>query len=95
MGDSATIGPTPIEIQPPLDFHYIDDERVSAIYSEVEPDLIESKRTISNGSKTEVEGGVDAYAASLKAGASKSAQQATEYERSEFSVDRPGSTTNH
>jgi hypothetical protein len=83
-----TAKPSPSEIFPPVDFHYLDSTRVNGLYSEIEPDLIETERSISLSKKLAGSASVEAGAASLKGEAAKETEETSKFERSDASAER-------
>jgi len=78
----------PPQIRPPIDFFYIDDARVNDIFGELEPDLIETQRTISSTKKLGGSAGVEIGRAALKGEIAKEGQEESKYERGESSAKR-------
>ena len=78
----------PPQILPPIDFFYIDDTHVNDVFGEMEPELIETQRTIS--SKKEISGsaGLRVGPADMKGEITKEGQESSKYERSESSAKR-------
>src|SRR5712692_6561288 len=75
-------------IRVPVDFHYLDSERVKALYNEIEQDLVEQQRTV--GSTGTVTGKVGGKAGPVEGeiGASKQQNSSSTYQRPEFSPER-------
>jgi hypothetical protein len=80
----ADKGWTPPVIETPVDFRYLDKDRVSALYSEVESEFPEKERTVSS----EHSGELTLGAAASKAELSGKATQTTSYERQNLSPER-------
>jgi hypothetical protein len=78
----------PPQILPPIDFFYIDDARVKDVFSEMEPELIETQRTISSKKTLGGSAGVEMGPAALKGEITKEGQESSKYERSENSAKR-------
>ena len=87
-----TLNQTPLSspnlIQIPVDFHYLDTSRVNGIYSEIEPELIETQRTVAASKKSAGSAEVTAGPASLKGEKSSEKQETSKFERSESSAER-------
>ena len=78
----------PPQISAPIDFFYLDSARVDEIFSEMEPELIETQRTISSDSRIGGSASVNAGPASLKGDASKKKQESSTYTRGRSSAER-------
>lgn len=78
----------PPQILPPIDFFYIDDARVNDVFGEMEPELIETQRTISSKKKLGGSASVEMGPASLKGEIAKERQESSKYERSDSSAKR-------
>jgi hypothetical protein len=76
------------EITAPVDFHYIDSSQVSGLYSEIEPELVETERSVSAGKKVAGSASVGAGAANLKAETSGEHQETSKYERIDATAER-------
>jgi hypothetical protein len=75
-------------IYAPVDFIYVDGDRVAQIYSEIEPELVEQRRILSTEKKSGESVGIEVGGATLKAEASKRGQATSEYQRSESTASR-------
>lgn len=82
-----SVAPHPA-IQVPVDFHYLDSERVKALYNEIEQELVEQQRTV--GSTGTMSGKVGGKAGAVEAeiGGSKQQNSSSTYQRLEFSPER-------
>jgi hypothetical protein len=80
----ADKGWTPPVIETPVDFRYLDKDRISALYSEVESEFPEKERTVSS----EHSGDLTLGTAASKAELSGKATQTTSYERQNLSPQR-------
>jgi hypothetical protein len=75
-------------IQVPVDFHYLDSERVKGLYNEIEQDLVEQQRTVaSTGTVTGKIGG-KAGPIEGEIGGSKQQNSSSTYQRLEFSPEK-------
>jgi hypothetical protein len=66
------------EIEPPIDFHYLDQQRINSLYSELTPEMEESERKVS--ARTLAGGKVGASSGSINGEISASKEAATESE---------------
>jgi hypothetical protein len=82
---SATLNPS---IQVPVDFHYLDSERVKSLYNEIEQDLVEQQRTVGNAGTTTGKIGGKAGPIEGEIGGSKQQNSSSTYQRLEFSPER-------
>ena len=82
---SVPMNPT---IQVPIDFHYLDSERVKVLYNEIEQDLVEQQRTV--GSTAAITGKVGGKGGPIEGeiGGSKQQNSSSTYQRLEFSPER-------
>jgi hypothetical protein len=62
----AEMGLPPSAIAPPVDLIYVDSKRISELYSELQPDLIESERTRTAEKKADESIGLEAKPMTLK-----------------------------
>jgi len=71
-----------------VDFHYLDSDRVKALYNEIEQDLVEQQRTV--GSTGTVTGKIGGQAGPVEAeiGGSKQQNSSSTYQHLEFSPER-------
>ncbi len=78
----------PLTIQVPVDFHYLDSERVKGLYNEIEQDLVEQQRTV--GSTGEITGKIGGKAGPVEGeiGGSKQQNSSSTYQRLEFSPEK-------
>jgi len=58
-------------IRPPIDFLYMNRHSVEALYNEIEPELIEKRRTIASSGKSEAKAGVTGSGVSAEFAATK------------------------
>jgi len=84
QAEEADRGWTPPAIEPPVDFLYLDRDRVSALYSELEAEFPEKERTVSS----ERSGAVTLGAAGSNAELSGKATQTTSFQRQNLSPER-------
>jgi len=78
----------PAEIQPPIYFHYLNAERVNALYKQLEPELEETSRSIKSSANLKGEAEVSAGVGKITVGADKSGERESKYERSSFPPER-------
>jgi hypothetical protein len=78
----------PSEISEPVDFQYMDRDRVERLYSQIEPDLIEKTRTITGKRQSQASAGVSAGSVTANAGISKESSSVSGFERPAFSPER-------
>jgi hypothetical protein len=76
------------QLQAPIDFHYVDGDRVKSLYNEIEQDLVEQERTVGNAGKVEGKVGAKAGAAEAEIGGSRQQNSSSTYRRLEFSPER-------
>jgi hypothetical protein len=76
------------DLEPPIDFHYIDRDRVNSLYSELTPEMEESERKISNHSLVSGKAGVSGGAMSAEVGAAKGATTDSELKRTSSTPER-------
>jgi len=78
----------PPKIQPPIYFHYMDSERVEALYNQIIPELQEKQREIKGS--TSVKGKLDAGVGDtgISVGAERGRESKSTYDRSNFSSER-------
>lgn len=75
-------------IHVPVDFHYLDSERVKALYNEIDQDLVEQQRTVGSIGKMSGKIGGKAGPAEAEIGGSKEQSSSSTYQRLEFSPER-------
>lgn len=75
-------------VRPPIDFHYIDTNRVDALYSQLEPELVEKQRTVADTSSGQAKVEVTGGPASIEAGLEKGKNSTSSYSRTDFSAER-------
>ncbi|HEY1422843.1 MAG TPA: hypothetical protein VGF20_05280 [Candidatus Acidoferrum sp.] len=78
----------PPKIETPIDFQYLDTARVESLYNQIEPDLIERKRTVNSEKSIEGKSKVGTDAASAEIGAEKKAGATSSFERADFTPFR-------
>jgi hypothetical protein len=83
----AAYGRPPI-IEAPIDFHYLDGDRVKALYSQIEPELVEQQRTVGGVGSISGKVGVKAEAVEAEIGANKQSTTNSTYQRVIFSSER-------
>jgi hypothetical protein len=76
------------DIEPPIDFHYVDQERVKNLYSELTPEMEESERKISAHSSVTGKAGVSSGSISGEVGASKDATTESALRRTTYTPER-------
>ena len=79
---------TPPAVVPPIDFDYINKERVDALYNQLEPDLEEKERTVAQTSTEQGKVGVAGGGVSGEVSAGKSANSTSSFSRTHFSQER-------
>jgi hypothetical protein len=72
----------------PVDFQYLDEKHIGADYSEIEPDLIEEKKTVSAERKRAASVSLQTGQATLNGEASATGTETHEYQRGDFSASR-------
>ena len=75
-------------IQVPIDFHYLDNEKVKALFNEIEQDLVEQQRTVASTGTTTAKIGGKAGPIEGEIGGSKQQNLSSTYQRLEFSPER-------
>lgn len=76
------------DLELPIDFQYLDRPRVEGLYSEIEPELVEKKRTVSGADSMSGKGKITLGPAEGEVGASKQKGATYSFERSNFSPER-------
>jgi hypothetical protein len=76
----------PRHIAEPVDFHYIDTERVGPLYNQIEAALSEEKRTVSATGDVRGKVGVSTGAVSAEAEAGKGVTSTSSFSKSEISI---------
>ena len=87
VGQVFSIGRAPA-IQPPVSFQYLDRVHVENLYNQIEPELIEKKRTVVSGQSAEGKGNLSADEASAELSAGKKSEATSSFERSASSPAR-------
>lgn len=87
-GDQPQLSPPPDAIHAPIDFLYLDSARVTHIYSEIEPDLVEQRRTLSSEKKSRESLALGAGSTTLEAESSNNGKATSEYQRAESTASR-------
>jgi hypothetical protein len=82
------LGLPPSEIVPPVDFLYVDAERVATLYSEIEPSLVEQKRTLTQESKKDKGVDLERQPLTLKLGGSTATKESREFKAVDPSTAR-------
>jgi len=75
-------------IPTPIDFDYIDRERVDALYNQLEPELVEKERTTSGDEGSQAELGIGGGGISAEAQREKSTKSTSSFSRTHFSQER-------
>lgn len=75
-------------VQTPIDFHYVDSDKINALYSQLEPELIEKQRTVADTASGRAKVGIDAGPANVEAGIENGKASTSSYSRTDFSPDR-------
>lgn len=75
-------------VSPPVTFYYLDAVRINEIYSEIEPSLIETQRTVTVGNQKSGSAEIGGEAATLRAEIAKRNQETSRYVRSNISSER-------
>lgn len=78
----------PPQILPPIDFFFIDDARVNDVFGEMEPELIETQKTISSKKNLSGSAGLRIGPTDLKGEIAKEGEEDSKYERNEISAKR-------
>jgi hypothetical protein len=76
------------DIEVPIDFQYVDRVRVEALYSQLEPELVEKQRTVSAGESMSGKGSVTLGPAGGDVGATRQKGATSSFERGSFSPER-------
>jgi len=76
------------DLEAPIDFQYIDRPRVEALYSQLEPELVEKHRTVSAGESASGKGTIAIGPAGGEIGGSKQQGATSSFERANFSPER-------
>ncbi len=83
-----SLEPKPRQFTAPIDFLYIDRDRVNGIYSEIQPALIEIQRMTSSSVKAGGTASVSAGPASISGDVTREGIESSKYEKSEGSAER-------
>ena len=75
-------------IQAPVDFQFLDKDRVEALYNQIEPDLVEEKRSVDTISDATAKAGVKVGIGEAELGGSKRQDANSTYQRVAFSPER-------
>ena len=75
-------------VQTPIDFHYLDSRRVDALYSQLEPELVEKQRTVAETLTGRAKAGIEAGPANVEAGVERGKASTSSYSRTDFSSER-------
>lgn len=75
-------------VQSPIAFLYLDSSRVEALYSQVEPELVEKQRTVATTANGRAKVDLQAGAASTELGAEKGKASTSSFTRQDFSPER-------
>ncbi len=75
----------PPEVVPPVDFHYLDEARIRAIYSELEPQLIESQHTVASGKNRGISLGLGTGAISMRGHLNNDKSETSTFKRKDLS----------
>jgi hypothetical protein len=79
----------PPHITSPVDFHYLDKERIDALFNQIEPDLIEKQRTVSTTGSTKAKVGVAVTGVvNAEAESGKGVASTSSFARASFSSER-------
>jgi hypothetical protein len=76
------------DLEAPIDFQYIHRPRVEALYSQLEPELVEKHRTVSAGESKSGKGSIVIGPAGGEIGGSKQEAATSSFERANFSPER-------
>jgi hypothetical protein len=85
-GIRNSIGP-PV-LSAPIDFHYLDKERVDGLFSQIQSTLVEKERTVSTTDNVRGKVGAVAGPLSAEGEAGKSASLTSSFSRTEFSSEK-------
>lgn len=75
-------------VQTPIDFQYLDNKRVDALYSQLEPELVEKQRTVADTATRRAKLGINAGPATAEAGFENGKASTSSYSRADFSSER-------
>lgn len=75
-------------IQAPVDFEYIDKERVQGLYNQIEPELVEAQSSVGTGRSLTAKAGIEAGPVETELGASKHQESTSTYQHLDFSPER-------
>ncbi len=75
-------------VTPPIDFQYLDRERIDSLYNQILPEMIEKERSVSTQSSRSGRIGVSTPALSGDASGSKTHETMSQLERVDFSAER-------
>ena len=84
----ALLSPTRPNIDAPVDFLFLNRRPVEALFNEIEPDLIEKRRTIASTAKSEARAGIAGEGLSADFTAAKGKESTSSYERVESAAER-------
>jgi len=84
----SAMSASPPKIEPPIYFHYLDRERIEALYNQIQPDLEEQQRTVGGSTTVRGEAKAGIGGTSLGMEAAKAGQSSSTFARSAFSPDR-------
>jgi len=82
------LGLPPSRVVPPMDFIYVDGERIAMLHSELEPPLVEKERTVTTENKHDKSVGLERKPLELKAGGSTGKTEAQKFESVNPSTSR-------
>jgi len=78
----------PSQIVPPIDVLYADKDRVAMLYSQLEPEFAEKKRTVTSENKDDNSFGLERKPVTVSLGGSKQTKQTDEFQRVDPSTAR-------
>jgi hypothetical protein len=74
----------------PVDFHFLDKDRVDVMYNQIEPELIENNRTVASTGSTKGKAGISAGPVTGEVEGGKGITSTSSFARAGFSVERKG-----
>jgi hypothetical protein len=85
-GIQNSIGPP--TLLPPVDFHYLDKDRIDALFSQIQSTLVEKERTVSTSGNVRGKVGAATGLISAEVESGKSASSTSSFSRTDFSSER-------
>ena len=75
-------------VETPIDFDYIDANRVDALHNQIEPELIEKQRTLANDTDSQAKASIGASSIKAEVDAGKKTSSTSSFSRTDFSTAR-------